>query len=163
MISDDSLRLAEQAIQTKDYSSAMRHCDDHLSLSPLDKSGLRLKAHIFALSRDFNSAVRTLDEVINLSGDKPEPHDFFSRGRGKLSRRNFTDATFDFSEAIRLCSVYADDYYLESAFLHRAICFIHLMAHAKARDDLVHVGDECRTYILGKLYSKPELLSHLTE
>lgn len=152
-----SLDQAEQAARANDYATAEKYCKEHLGAFPSDRKALRLLAFIFSLDRRHDDAIATVSEVIALSADKSEPSDYFNRGRWHLERRNFAASVEDFSKVIELCGFYKDDYYLEAAYLHRAIALRHMGANTEATRDLSHIGDECQTFALGKLFSKATL------
>lgn len=151
------LVLAEQAAKSNDYGAAEKYCKDHLGVFPSDKKGLRLLAFIYSLDHRYDKAIETVSEVIALSGEKSEPSDYFNRGRWRLEQRDFYDAVSDFSAVIRLCGLYKDDYYLEAAYLHRAIAFMQTGSNTEAREDLSRIDDECQAFTLGKLFSKTTL------
>jgi tetratricopeptide (TPR) repeat protein len=158
----EPLVLAEQAARSNDYVAAEKYCKEHLATSPSDKKGLRLLALIYSLSRRHEEAIMAVSEVIALSEDKSEPSDYFNRGRWNLEKGAFADAVSDFSAVIELCARYSDDYYLEAAYLHRAVAFAQMGSKAEAQEDLKQVDDECQAFALGRLFSKPALSATLS-
>lgn len=158
----EQLELAERAAKSKDYVAAEKYCKEYLAASPTDREGLRLLAFIYSLGRRYDEAVMTVSEVIALSESKPEPSDYFNRGRWNLERGSVTDAVSDFSAVIDLCRHYSDEYYLEAAYLHRAVAFAQKGSRAEAQEDLKQVGDECQAFAIGKLFSKSALSATLS-
>jgi hypothetical protein len=158
---DDLLVRAKKAAKLNDLAAAKKYCDEHISQFPLDKKGLRLLAFVCSLSHQYGQALEKISEVISLSGNNAEPADYFNRGRWLLAISDFSGGAADFAKVIQLCEFYKDNYYLEDAYLCRAIAFSKANLVKEALEDLCHVGDDYKTFVIGKLYSKAELSAYL--
>ena len=155
------LRKAEHSVELGDHAAAEKYCKEYLSLNPSDKEGLRLLAFVYALARSHDEAIAFATQVIQLSADKPEPSDYTDRGRWRLAIGDYIGACADFSEVVALSERYKDEYYLEAAYMHRAISLARQGMVSAAEKDLEFVSDDCEVFALGELISKAALLERL--
>lgn len=161
-MSTDFMARAKQAIELKDYLNAEKFCNEQILLDPSDTEALRLKAFATSMLGALEQAIQAIDGAIATTSASPEPADFFDRGRWLLELGRLSESISDFSTVIDLSERYEDSYYLESAYLHRAVANRRAEKKREAISDLQQVSQDCACFALGKVHTKEALMSELT-
>jgi tetratricopeptide (TPR) repeat protein len=115
---------ARDLFRQKEFDRSFEVCADYLKENPGDFEAIRLKAKLLNMRNDLKAAIDEITVLLAENG-RPEPCDFFYRGRWLLEIGSTAQACLDFQKIIDLETVYDFDYYVEEARL--------LLAYAKAK------------------------------
>jgi tetratricopeptide (TPR) repeat protein len=153
---------AKHATDLKDYLNVEKYCNEQLLLDPSDTEALRLKAFATSMRGALEQAIQAIDGAIAVTSGSPEPSDYFDRGRWLLELGRLSESISAFSKVIDLSERHEDSYYLESAYLHRAVAYGRAEKRREAISDLQQVSQDCACFALGKIHTKEALISELT-
>jgi len=157
---DHLISKAEHLARSGDNDEAMSLATDLTEQHPSEIKVWMLRAHLWTLKRDYTQAIADLTRAINING--MEPSLFYDRGRHALALGDVLSAISDFSEGLRLCDGYNDDYYRGPLHFFRAEALLRLGRKHEALADLHHVREDFTTWT-DKLRTKAELLAECSE
>ena len=102
-------RIADEAYQKDDYSTAIANYVDAIRLDPDDSWLYYMRGKANFGQEQYPDAIADYDEAIHLSPDFPEA--YYSRGRANHSLERYDEAIADYDEAIQLVPDFLEAYY----------------------------------------------------
>ena len=156
---DEVIARAKKLAREHDGAGAMLLANELISRLPQEMKAWLLRGYLNELDNNWIEACANLTRAIELNS--LEPHLFYTRGRYQFQTGNREAALADFSEGLRLCDFYKNDYYREELYFWRAETLIRLGRRREALEDLSRVGDEFTSWT-DKLRTKHDLLEDCT-
>jgi tetratricopeptide (TPR) repeat protein len=125
--------------KVRQYATALRRLTELLETHPNEASVYQCSAFVNSLSGNDEAAIRDISAAIALNTAETGYH--FMRGTLHFRAACYEKAVADFSEVVKLCDHWKDEYYRQSAHFFRADAHLRLKEFEAAINDCSYVED----------------------